>query len=583
MATVSYLSALAQRVKQRTVSIAAAASTRYDFIIVGAGSAGCVLAERLSQDPKVKVLLVEAGPKDVSPWIHLPVGYFKTIQDDKYNWKFVTSASQTGLDGRSINWPRGKTLGGSSSINGLLYVRGAKEDYDEWAAAGNEGWGWDEGVHNAFKAIECHDEDAVDKGQFGTSGPLSISDTRYSTPLCDAFIEAISSVSGKSPHNGAGMNDASTDMEGASYFQLTAKDGVRCSSASAFLNRCDGRDNLHVLCSTLVHKIKFQEQKDAGGNMVASGIDASPDCDVLDATEIRLSDHSASRVILSAGSIGSPHILARSGVGDASELGCIDGLEMNLNLSGVGKNLQDHLQIRLVHECAAPTLNTQLSSWWQKIGVGIQYAFLGNGPLTMAASQVNAFVKTDPSERIPDVQFHFQPLSASTPGAGLDPVSAFTSSVCQLRPKSRGKLQFDKESILDPSASPLICPNYLSHEDDARCVVRAVKYARRVANSPSMSPFVKSELKPGDSVTSDEDILDAAKSIAESIYHPAGTCTMGPNASEGAVVNSKLHVHGASNLMVADCSVMPTLVSGNTNVPTMMIAERAFQMMRHNQ
>jgi choline dehydrogenase len=582
--TKGYKSALQalKRWRQPTISPLEASTKEYDFIIVGAGSAGCLLAERLSRNASHRVLLVEAGPKDTTPWIHVPVGYFTTLHNPKYDWCFKTNPETTGLNGKSLSWPRGKVLGGSSSLNGLLYVRGQAEDYDGWEAQGCKGWGWDN-VLDAFKTIEGHDDDTIVESDFshnfGTEGQLNISSSRFESDLCNSFLDASREI-GLPVRHGVDING--NPQEGAGYFLQSANDGFRCSSAVAHLNRTHERKNLDVIVTTVVSKVILNENEGSPSNRRAIGISlVTSNNDAT--TDIMLDQkHPRNEIILSAGAIGSPHILQMSGIGQENISKKI-GVKHNISLPGVGQNLQDHLQLRQVFECmpGIPTLNTQLATYFQQLLVGIQYVANRTGPLSMAASQVCAFVRTRPDEMTrPDVQFHLQPLSASTPGKGLDSYSAFTSSVCQLRPTSKGSIEVISSNPYD---APILHPNYLSTELDVRCAVDALRYSRKLCSETNaMKLIAGKELRPGKQYVTDDELLIGAMNVAESIYHPAGTCKMG--IDKMSVVDERLRVRNGSHgdtlqsLRVVDCSIMPTLVSGNTNGPTMMIAERASQM-----
>jgi choline dehydrogenase len=568
-----------KRWRQPTITATHASQTRYDYIIVGAGSAGCLLAERLSKESKIRVLLVEAGPKDTNPWIHVPVGYFKTLHNPKYDWCFKTDPTSTGLNGKTLSWPRGKVLGGSSSLNGLLYVRGQEEDYNDWEAQGNTGWGW-ENVRRAFEKIENHDEDTLNQSSgsssqnYGRHGHLNVASGRMKSELCERFLEASAEI-GLPIHRGADIN--SNPQEGAGYFLQTAQDGFRCSSAVAHLNQTYGRDNLDVLTDCLVQKVTLDPQHRATGIMLTPTTNCSDGGGRGEPLNVLLNHLDPnSEVILSAGAIGSPQLLQLSGIGVAKKSTEI-GIKHFIHLPGVGQNLQDHLQLRQVFECRGlPTLNTQLASYYQQLLVGIQYVANRTGPLSMAASQVCAFVKTREDLSRPDIQFHLQPLSSTNePGAGLDSYSAFTSSVCQLRPTSVGSVEVVSANVAD---APLLCPNYLSTEEDIRCAIDALRFSRKLcAETKAMAPIVGKELRPGNDCVTDDELLDGAMRVAESIYHPSGTCKMGVDAM--SVVDDQLKVlGGCQKLRVVDCSIMPTIVSGNTNAPTMMIAQRASEM-----
>ena len=523
----------------------------FDYIIVGAGSAGCVLANRLSEDPEVSVLLLEAGGSDWNPWIHVPVGYFKTMHNPATDWCYLTDPDE-GIDGRRLQWPRGKVLGGSSSLNGLLYIRGQREDYDDWAQLGNDGWDYDS-VLPYFKKSECQERGADD--YHGADGPLKVSDLRLRREIAERFIEA-AKASGI-PEN-RDVNGAS--QEGVGYFQQTSYKGFRCSTAKAFLRPALKRPNL-----TLVKRAHCQRLLLEGKRVVG--------------VEYRQgqSTHRASarlEVLLSSGAIGSPQILQCSGIGDPDHLAEV-GVDCRHALPGVGENLQDHLQIRLVFKTSCRTLNDEVRHPLRKLAVGTQYALTRTGPLTLAASQVCIFTQSREGLDRPDIQFHMQPLSADKPAEGVHPFSAFTSSVCQLRPTSRGRIRI---TSADPAVYPSIQPNYLSTEEDCRVAVDAIKVARRIAEQAPLAEVITDEYVPGREYQSDEQLLEAARRYSQTIYHPAGTCKMGHD--DLAVVDDRLRVHGLEGLRVVDASIMPIIVSGNTNAPTIMIAERAADMIK---
>jgi choline dehydrogenase len=527
---------------------------RADFLIVGAGSAGCVLANRLSKDPKNRVILLEAGGRDLNPWIHVPVGYFKTLHNPATDWRYK-SEPDPGLNGRSLDWPRGKTLGGSSSINGLLYVRGQKEDYDRWAQRGNKGWSYQD-VLPLFKRSEAH-ENGEDE-YHGGDGGLSVSLIRTKSQISEAFIGAAEEmgVPRTDDYNGA-------EQEGAGYFHQTAKGGFRCSSARAFLNPAKKRDNLTVITQAHTEALIF----DPADPRRVIGVRYTRHGQTQEALL-----NPGGEVILSAGAIGSPQILELSGIGRGNVLQKA-GIEVRHELPGVGECLQDHLQIRLVYEVNVQTLNDAINRFVPRMGIGLNYVLFRKGPMSLGASQVCIFAKSMEGLETPDIQFHFQPLSADKPGIEMHPFSGVTSSVCQLRPESRGHIH-----IHSPKASdyPKIVPNYLSATADQLCAVRAVKFARAMTKTQALSPFIVREHVPAGDPQSDEELLDCARNISQTIYHPTSTCRMGHD--ELAVVDDRLRVHGIDGLRIADASIMPDIVSGNTNAPTIMIGEKASDM-----
>jgi choline dehydrogenase len=522
----------------------------YDYIVIGAGSAGCVLANRLSADDSKRVLLLEAGGRDTNPWIHIPVGYFKTINNPATDWCFKTE-SDPGLGGRSLNWPRGKVLGGSSSINGLLYVRGQPQDFDHWRQLGNVGWSFED-VLPYFRRAENQERGADDF--HGADGPLAVSDMRVRREICDAVIKAAGELG--IPEKDDFNRD---DQEGAGYFQLTTKNGLRCSTAVGYLNPVKKRPNLEIKTHAQVHRLIVEDGRCAGVEFDVKGAKQAAGC--------------RGEVVLSAGAIGSPQILMLSGIGPAAHLQDM-GIPVVQDLQGVGGNLQDHLQLRTIYRTHRPiTLNDQARNPIQKMLMGLEFMFKRSGPLTMGASQVAIFARTRPELETPDIQYHVQPWSADSPGEGTHRFSAFTLSVCQLRPESSGDIRLKSA---DPKAHPVIRPNYLATDLDRRTAIDSLKLTRKLVETKSLAPYVAEEVRPGAAAQTDEELLEGAKRIAQTIYHPVGTCKMGRDPN--AVVDDRLRVRGIKGLRVADASIMPTITSGNTNAPAIMIGEKASDM-----
>ncbi|MEM9781884.1 MAG: GMC family oxidoreductase N-terminal domain-containing protein [Pseudomonadota bacterium] len=523
----------------------------FDFVIIGAGSAGCVLANRLSADGRHSVALLEAGNRDSSPWIHIPVGYFRTMGNPATDWCYRTEPDP-GLNGRSIPWPRGRVLGGSSSINGLLYVRGQREDFDGWRQMGNPGWGWDD-VAPYFRRAERWEGggDAIRGGD----GPLKVSRSRVSRHIVDAWVEAGQAAG--YPFN-ADYNGAA--QEGVGYFQLTAHRGRRCSSAVAYLHPIAGRSNLTVFTRAPARRLVLDGRRITG--VIAD----------IDGRETTVT--ARCEVVLAAGALASPQLMMVSGLGDPQDLGA-HGIETVHALPGVGRNLQDHLQARPVFRCTASTINTEIRNPLRKVAMAVEYALRRTGPMTMAASLGTAFLKTRPELATPDIQFHIQPWSADSPAEGPHRFSAFTASVLQLRPESTGEIRLRSADMRD---RPEIHPNYLATPTDCDTLVRGIRIARAIARHEPLRSLVTAEHAPGPDVADDNDaaILDWARSTATTIYHPTGTCRMGPDG--GAVVDHRLRVHGVEGLRVADCSIMPLITSGNTNAPAIMIGEKASDM-----
>ena len=523
----------------------------FDYVVIGAGSAGCVLANRLTADGTTTVALLEAGGRDWNPWIHVPVGYFRTIHNPATDWCYVTEPDP-GLNGRSLKWPRGRVLGGSSSINGLLYVRGQRQDYDRWAGdLGCEGWSYAD-VLPYFRRAERNERNRAGDDEFhGGGGPLSVSDMSFRRPICDDFIRGVAELGTPERDDINGH-----DQEGVGYFQLTASRGRRCSSAVAYLKGARARPNLTILTHAMVQRLVLEGTRVSGVRISRQGVERTVSA--------------AREVILSAGAIGSPQILQLSGIGPR-ELLAERGIDVVADVPEVGENLQDHLQIRAVYKTRRPvTLNDELSNPWQKLRAGLEYGARRTGPLSMAASQVYAFCRTRLSNERPDIQYHFQPLSADSPGEGLHRFSAITASVCQLRPESRGHIRVRSAS---PADHPAIVPNYLSTDHDCATAVEAVKFTRRIMGTEAMRGHIKEELLPDPKAIDDEALLDQARNIANTIYHPTSTCRMGGDSR--SVVDPRLRVRGVTGLRVVDASIMPEIVSGNTNAPTIMIGERA--------
>ena len=503
-------------------------NSQADYVIVGAGSAGCVLANRLSASGRHRVVLLEAGPRDRSIWIHLPIGYGKTMFHPVYNWGFYTDPEPQ-MNARRIYWPRGRGLGGSSSINGLIYVRGQPQDYERWAALGNQGWDWREVLPYFDKSL------------------TAVSDIGEKHELIEAIIAGANELGIPTNRDFNGER-----QEGVGYYQLFTRNGWRSSSTTAYLRPAAQRPNLRVETGAHVTKILF-EGKRAVGVQSKKG-------------EFR----AAREVILSAGALQSPQLLQLSGIGPVSLLASL-GIPVLADLPGVGENLQDHLQLRLMYKCTKPiTTNDDLRSLWGKLRIGAKWIFTRKGPLAVGINQGGLFTRVLPESKTPDVQFHFATLSAELAGARPHPWPGFTMSVCQLRPESRGTVRIRST---DPFEPPSMRPNYLSTELDRRFAVAGIRLARKLAMTKALQPYVAEEYRPGERAQSDDDLLEFARNYGATIFHPSGTCKMGRDAM--AVVDDELRVHGVSGLRVVDCSIMPTLTSGNTHAPVVMIAEKA--------
>ena len=523
----------------------------FNYIIIGAGSSGCVLANRLTENEKNKVLLIEAGGRDLYPWIHIPVGYFKTMHNPMTDWCFKIQ-SDPGLNGREMNYPRGKTLGGSSSINGLLYIRGQSNDYDYWRQLGNIGWSWND-VLPYF--IKCENQERGQSKFHGINGPLSVSDQRIKLKLLDTFIDAAEE------NNIPRTNDFNTGVtEGCGYFQVTEKNGLRCSAAVGYLNPIKKRKNLKIITKAHVKNIEFKNNKAVAVNYFLKNI--------------LKKSYADTEIILSAGSIGSPHILQASGVGPANLL-----KKYNISIVKdhpyVGKNLHDHLMLRPVYKVKnIYTLNKLYHSYYLKMIAGLNFIFFRKGPLTMGASQLCGFTKSDENLATPNLQFHVAPMSTDKlGGAGLHDFPAFTPTVTNIRPTSRGHIELGNA---DTRVSPKIFMNYLSSDEDKKIAIKSIKITRKIVlESKAFKPYEPEEMRPGINL-SDEEILSEVGKYANTVFHPVGTCKMG--SDETAVVNDRLKAHGLENLRIVDASIMPHITSGNTNAPTIMIAEKASDM-----
>jgi len=530
----------------------------YDYIIIGAGSAGCLLAKRLTENNQKRVLLIEAGKNDNYIWIHIPVGYLYCIDNPRADWRFKTAA-QKGLNGRSLLYPRGRVLGGCSSINGMIYMRGQKRDYDSWVSAtGDDAWSWANALER-YKTFEDYHGDANE--WHGKGGEWTVSQQRLRWPIMDVFREAAVEAGIPSSDD---FNQG--DNLGVGYFDVSQRAGWRLNTSKAFLRDAAKRPNLTVLTEAVVNKVLIDpvSKNCYGVEYIKDGA----------TSQMRIAN--AGEVILSAGAVGSVQILERSGVGAAKHLHRL-GIPVVCDLPGVGENLQDHLQLRMIYKVdGIKTLNTKVNTLFGKMMIGLEYILRRSGPMSMAPSQLGAFAYSSPEQKSANVQYHVQPLSLEKFGEDLHSFNAFTASVCNLRPTSRGSVHIQST---DPEAPPVISPNYLSTEEDRKVAIESLRLTRKIVGSPALKPFSPDEYKPGKQYQSNDELIQAAGDIGTTIFHPVGTCKMGSADDPMAVLDSELRVRGIHHLRVVDASAMPTITSGNTAAPTMMIAQRAAELL----
>ncbi len=532
----------------------------YDYIIIGAGSAGCLLAKRLTENPNKRVLLIEAGKSDNYIWIHIPVGYLYCIDNPRADWRFRTS-NEVGLNGRSLLYPRGKVLGGCSSINGMIYMRGQIGDYESWVAAtGDESWSWKNALKR-YKQFEDYHGEANEWHAKG--GEWTVSKQRLRWPIMDIFRQA--AVEAGIP---ASDDFNCGDNFGVGYFDVSQRKGWRLNTSKAFLSDAAKRSNLTVITEAMVTKLKIDpiSKNCYGVEYLQNAVAAEAFCAIDQGGE----------VLLTAGSIGSVQILERSGVGAAAHLEKL-GIPVIQDLPGVGENLQDHLQLRMIYKVSGiNTLNAKVHSLFGKLMIGLEYVFKRSGPMSMAPSQLGAFAFSSPEQKSANVEYHVQPLSLEKFGENLHTFNAFTASVCNLRPTSRGSVHINS---IDPEAPPVISPNYLSTEEDRKVAVESLRLTRKIVGSPALQAYVPDEYKPGKQYQTDAELIQAAGDIGTTIFHPVGTCKMGRADDPFAVLDSELRVRGIHHLRVVDASAMPTITSGNTAAPTMMIAQRVAELL----
>ncbi len=526
----------------------------FDYVIVGAGSAGCVLANRLSASGRYSVLLLEAGGSDRRFWIQTPIGYGKTYYDPSVNWMYMTEADP-GINNRRSYWPRGKVLGGSSSINAMVYIRGQADDYDDWRDLGNPGWGWQDVLPYFRKAETCSDGASKFRGG---EGPLYVSNvSAQHHPLCQRFFDAAKQLGFDYNPDFNGET-----QDGVGYYQITTRDGRRMSAARAYLHPALKRDNCEVLTNAHATRIEFRGRAAEAVEFERGGR--------------RLRARARREIILSAGSINSPQLLQLSGVGDAAALREF-GIEPVVDRPGVGRNLQDHLDCCYYYRSKIPTLNDSIHPWWGKLLAGMQYLLFRNGLLSLSVNQAGGFVKSHPSRPRPNIQTYFNPMSYTSAPPGKrplmapDPFSGFVNSIGQIRPESRGHLTI---ASADPLAAVKIYPNYLSHDEDVNQMLEGVRLLRRLAQCEPLREIIEAEVTPGAEVQSDDELIADIRERSSTVFHPTSTCMMGPDEST-AVVDASCRVYGTERLRVVDASIFPTVISGNTNAPAMMVAEKA--------